>query len=113
MANQPDCETIIAGMTSSAESTRKLAAYHLQSLVSDASFADAFAQADGIPVLRTAVMEEQGNALAYALGSFTGLLEMDVGWEAVSPDVIERVRTTLRTRSQTCSTVLAFSNTAW
>lgn len=37
-------------------------------------------------------MEEQGNTLAYALGSLTRLLEKDVGWEAVGPDVIERVR---------------------
>lgn len=94
MANPPDCVTVIAGMSSSSESTRKLAAFHLQSLVADASFADAFVQADGMAVLKDTIMEEQGNALAYALGSFTGLLEVDVGWEAVSPDIIERVRST-------------------
>ena len=46
-----------------------------------------------MPVLRAAVLEENGNALAYTLGSFTRLLEMDVGWESVGSDVLERVRT--------------------
>lgn len=91
MGTPMDCFTVIAGMTSGTESTRKLAAYHLQSLVSDPSFADTFVQADGMRVLRATVLEESGNALAYALGSLTRLLETDVGWESVGTDIIERV----------------------
>ena len=102
MSDPPDCMSVIAGMTSSAESTRKLAAYHLQGLVADASFADAFVQADGMPILRTAVMEENGNALAYALGSLTRLLEMNVGWEAMGSEIIERVRANPVQMQPTC-----------
>ncbi|GAB7347908.1 hypothetical protein MBLNU459_g5429t3 [Dothideomycetes sp. NU459] len=91
MANTPDVFTIITGMTSDADSARKLAAYHLQSLLVDSSFADAFAQADGLPILRRLVLGEHGNALAYSLGSLTRLMDMDLGWEeGTSPEVIER-----------------------
>lgn len=93
MASTPDVVTVIAGMTSDAESARKLAAYHLQSLLADHAFADAFVQAEGIPVLRRLVLEENGNALAYALGSLTRLLDIGLGWEeGVSSVIIERVR---------------------
>lgn len=97
MADTPDVLTVVTGMTSDSESARKLAAYHLQSALADSSFADAFVQGDGVPVLKRLVLEENGNALAYALGSLTRLLDMDLGWdEAVNSDIIERVRQTLR-----------------
>jgi len=92
MDDRSDCLTVITGMTSGAESSRKLAVYHLQTLVADSSFADAFAQADGLPVLTKIVLEENGNALAYALGSLTRLLEMQVGWESINQAIIDRVR---------------------
>ncbi|KAL1302524.1 hypothetical protein AAFC00_002910 [Neodothiora populina] len=90
MATTVDCTAIIAGISSNTESTRKVAAYHLQSAVSDASFADRFVSAGGMPVLKNVVLEEHGNALAYALGSFVKLLEAGMGWDVVNPDIIER-----------------------
>lgn len=92
MAGPHDVRSIIAGIASDSESSRKLSAYHLQSLVVDPSFARAFVQAQGVPALKQVVLEENGNALAYALGSLTRLLEMDLGWDHLSSDVIERVR---------------------
>lgn len=96
MAGSHDVRSIIAGITSDSESSRKLSAYHLQSLVSDASFARTFVQAQGVPALKQIVLEENGNALAYALGSLTRLLEMELGWDRLSSDVIERVRINFR-----------------
>ena len=92
MAGSHDVRSIIVGIASDSESARKLSAYHLQSLVSDAAFARAFVQAQGVPALKQVVLEDSGNALAYALGSLTRLLEMDLGWDHLSSDVIERVR---------------------
>lgn len=92
MAGSHDVRSIIAGITSDSESSRKLSAYHLQSLVSDAAFARTFVQAQGVPALKQVILEENGNALAYALGSLTRLLEMELGWDRLSSDVIERVR---------------------
>jgi len=92
MAGSHDVRSIIVGIASDSESARKLSAYHLQSLVGDAAFARAFVQAQGVPALKQVVLEDSGNALAYALGSLTRLLEMDLGWDHLSSDVIERVR---------------------
>ncbi|KAH0123285.1 hypothetical protein KCU66_g8294, partial [Aureobasidium melanogenum] len=98
MAGSHDVRSIIAGITSDSESSRKLSAYHLQSLVSDASFARTFVQAQGVPALKQVVLEENGNALAYALGSLTRLLEMELGWDRLSSDVIERAVQVVVTR---------------
>jgi len=92
MENPPDVATIVAGMDSDTESHRKLAAFHLQSLLGDADFADAFIQGDGLPVLRRVVLDDNANTLAYALGSLTKLLELNMGWEGVRSDIIARVR---------------------
>ncbi|THW45401.1 hypothetical protein D6D22_03560 [Aureobasidium pullulans] len=98
MAGPHDVRSIIAGIASDSESSRKLSAYHLQSLVVDPSFARAFVQAQGVPALKQVVLEENGNALAYALGSLTRLLEMDLGWDHLSSDVIERAVQVVVTR---------------
>ena len=41
--------------------------------------------------LRLCVLEAGGNAQAYALGSLLVLLELDMGWEIVDGDVVEKV----------------------
>lgn len=92
MDSQPDVATIVAGMVSENESHRKLAAFHLQTLLSDFEFADTFVQGDGLPVLRRIILEDKSNTLAYALGSLNRLLEQDLGWEEVGSEVIGRVR---------------------
>ena len=88
----PDVGTIVAGLTSETESHRKLAAFHLQTLLGDRDFADSFVRGDGVPVLKRLVLEDHANTLAYALGSLTRLLEVDLGWDGVGTDVIARVR---------------------
>lgn len=103
MAGPQDVHSIVAGIVSDSESSRKLSAYHLQTLVSDHSFARGFVQAQGVPALKQLVLEENGNALAYALGSLTRLLEMDLGWDHLTSDVIERVR--LNSETNVCSRI--------
>lgn len=92
MDDPPDVETLVAGLLSDQESTRKYAVFRLQALLSDYSFADAFVEGDGLLALRDAVMQTNGNTQAYALGSLDKLLELDMGWEGVDTLVIEKVR---------------------
>lgn len=91
MESSPDVATVVAAMVSENESHRKLAVFHLQSLLSDAEFADTFVQGAGLPVLRRVVLEDNANTLAYALGSFNKLLEQDYGWDELGSEVIGRV----------------------
>jgi len=91
MDSQPDVATVVAGMVSENESHRKLAAFHLQTLLSDPEFADTFVQGDGLPVLRRLILEDNANTLAYALGSFNKLLEQDLGWDDAGSEIIGRV----------------------
>lgn len=91
MEEFPDVETLVSGLMSLSESTRKYAVFRLQSLLSDPDFADAFMQGDGLLALREAVMQTSGNTQAYALGSLDKLLELDMGWEGVDIHVIEKV----------------------
>ena len=98
MEEPPDVETLISGLLAENESARKYAVFKLQALLGDPSFADAFIQADGLLPLRQAVLETAGNTQAYAFGSLDALLELDMGWEAVDPAVIEQVKTTYRPR---------------
>ncbi|KAF2227976.1 ELMO/CED-12 family-domain-containing protein [Elsinoe ampelina] len=90
MDGKMDVASIVAGLNSEGESGRKLAAFHLQSLLADADFADAFVQGDGMPALCDMVLRENGNTLAYALGSLNRILELDYGWEQVGVEVAER-----------------------
>ena len=92
MDDPSDVATIVAGLQSEQEQSRKLAAFSLQGALTDSAFADAFAQGDGIPVLRKVILQEHGNTLAYALGSFCRLLQLDMGWQEVSGDLIASVR---------------------
>lgn len=91
MDDPPDVATLVAGLIADSESARKYAVFKLQGLLADPSFADAFIQGDGLPALRLCVLEAGGNAQAYALGSLLVLLELDMGWEIVDGDVVEKV----------------------
>lgn len=93
MDDPPDVATLVAGLIADSESARKYAVFKLQGLLADPSFADAFIQGDGLPALRLCVLEAGGNAQAYALGSLLVLLELDMGWEIVDGDVVEKVGT--------------------
>ena len=91
MDDPPDVATLVAGLIADSESARKYAVFKLQGLLADPSFADAFIQGDGLPALRLCVLEAGGNAQAYALGSLLVLLELDMGWEIVDGEVVEKV----------------------
>ena len=91
MDEPPDVDTLVAGLLSNSDSTRKYAVFRLQGLLSDADFADAFMPRDGLFALREAVMLTSGNTQAYALGSLDKLLAADMGWEGIDSWVIEKV----------------------
>lgn len=95
MDEPPDVDTLVAGLLAESESARKYAVFKLKSLLGDPSFADAFIQADGLPPLRQAVLDTNGNTQAYALGSLDALLELDMGWECCDEEVLEKVRAML------------------
>lgn len=96
MDDPPDVETLVAGLVANSESARKYAVFKLQGLLADPSFADAFIQGDGLPALRECVLVANGNAQAYALGSLMVLLELDMGWEIVDEEVVEKVSCHMR-----------------
>jgi engulfment/cell motility protein 1 len=86
--NIPDLVTRLA---SNEDSVRKMAVFKLQSNIGDPSFADVFILEGGLPKLVHLTLYASGNTLAYALTSFSRLLELDKGWENVSAELIERV----------------------
>lgn len=87
----PDVHNILSGMTNDSDALRKLAVFHLQSLMLDPTFTDSFVAQDGISILRRMVMEEHGNTLAYAIGSLNRVLDQDMGWDDLGQDVIGKV----------------------
>ncbi|KAH0832769.1 hypothetical protein FOPE_01411 [Fonsecaea pedrosoi] len=88
----PNLTDLLTGLSSSEDASRKMAAFKLQSLINDPSFAEHFVLAGGLPQLRTLVLESSGNTLAYSLASFARLLEVDQGWEAVNDRVVQKAR---------------------
>ncbi|EXJ73989.1 uncharacterized protein A1O5_02283 [Cladophialophora psammophila CBS 110553] len=87
----PNLADLLTGLSSPEDASRKMAAFKLQSLINDPSFAEQFVLAGGLSRLRTLVLESSGNTLAYSLASFSRLLEVDQGWEAVTDQVVELV----------------------
>ncbi|KIW56488.1 hypothetical protein PV05_05147 [Exophiala xenobiotica] len=87
----PNLSDLLTSLSSREDANRKMAAFKLQSLINDPSFAEHFVLAGGLPRLRTLILESSGNTLAYSLASFARLLEVDQGWEAVNEQVVEKV----------------------
>lgn len=90
-SRSPNLADLLTGLSSSEDATRKMAAFKLQSLTNDPSFAEHFVISGGLPLLRGLILETSGNTLAYSLASFARLLEVDQGWEAVNNKVVEKV----------------------
>ncbi|EPS40938.1 hypothetical protein H072_5181 [Dactylellina haptotyla CBS 200.50] len=82
---------IIERLGNSEDAVRKMAAFKLQSNIADPSFAEMFIIQGGIIELRELAMNANGNTLAYSLTSFSRLLEVDKGWEYVTPELIARM----------------------
>lgn len=91
-SRSPNLADLLTGLSSPEDATRKMAAFKLQSLINDPSFAEHFVISGGLPRLRTLILETNGNTLAYSLASFARLLEVDQGWEAVNNKVVEKAR---------------------
>lgn len=90
-AQTPNMSELLKHLGSRDDPVRKMAAFKLQSLINDPSFAELFVQQGGLPKLRLLVLESSGNTLAYGLASFARLLDVDQGWEAVDNAVVEKV----------------------
>ncbi|KAK5087865.1 hypothetical protein LTR05_002080 [Lithohypha guttulata] len=81
---------LLAGLASTEDAARKMAAFKLQSMTNDPSFAEQFCSRGGLVNLRNLMLDSSGNTLAYSLASFTRLLELDHGWEAVDNVVVQK-----------------------
>ncbi|KPI45329.1 Engulfment and cell motility protein 2 [Cyphellophora attinorum] len=90
-ASTPNPSDLLKALGSRDDPVRKMAAFKLQSLINDPSFAEMFVSSGGLPKLRLLVLESSGNTLAYGLASFARLLDVDQGWEAVDNAVVEKV----------------------
>jgi Domain of unknown function (DUF3361) len=88
----PNVSQLLTHLGGNDDPVRKMAAFKLQTLINDPSFAEQFVQQGGLPKLRLLVLESSGNTLAYGLASFARLLDVDQGWEAVDKAVVEKVR---------------------
>lgn len=88
----PNMADLLAGLASSEDATRKMAAFKLQTLTNDPAFAEHFCAQGGLPRLRDVILESSGNMLAYSLASFARLLEVDHGWDGVDSEVVQKVR---------------------
>lgn len=86
----PDVATLVRGLQSDNEGSRKYAVFRLQNLLSEPDFAEAFIATEGLDALGSVVLESTGNTQAYALGSLGKLLEGGLGWEVVGAGVIEK-----------------------
>ena len=83
---------LVRNLGSEDDSTRKMAAFRLQTAIGDPSFADVFIYQGGLPKLKHLTLSATGNTLAYSLASFTNLLELDIGWDWIGPELVDRVR---------------------
>ena len=86
-----DIPSLVESLGSSNDSTRKRAAFRLQAVIGDPSFADIFETAGGLTKLRALALSATGNTLAYTLASLSRLLELDQGWSSVDQKLIGRV----------------------
>jgi engulfment/cell motility protein 1 len=68
-----------------------MAVFKLQTNIGDPSFAEVFIAQGGLSKLRHMALYSSGNTLAYSLTSFSRLLELDKGWDYVTPDLVSRV----------------------
>ncbi|KAI9657788.1 MAG: hypothetical protein M1821_002964 [Bathelium mastoideum] len=90
MAN-PKPADLINRMRSDDDSARKMAVFKLQQVIGDPSFADIFIQEGGLSRLRSLCLYTSGNTMAYSLGSLNRLLDLDMGWEIVTEEMIEHL----------------------
>lgn len=89
--NPISAKDVVKDLGSDEESSRKMAAFRLQNLIGDPSFADAFISEGGVQHLRYLALKANGNTLAYSLAAWSNLLGVDQGWEWINSELIHRV----------------------
>lgn len=82
---------LLAALVSNEDATRKMAAFKLQTMTNDPSFAETFCAQGGLARLRDLILDSSGNTLAYSLASLSRLLELDQGWNGVDNKIVEKV----------------------
>lgn len=87
----PNMADLLAGLASNEDATRKMAAFKLQTMTNDPSFAEQFCAQGGLARLRDVILESSGNTLAYSLASCARLLELDHGWDGIDEKVVQKV----------------------
>ncbi|KAL9048380.1 MAG: hypothetical protein Q9162_007757 [Coniocarpon cinnabarinum] len=85
-----DIQQLVRNLGSDDDPVRKKAAWDLSSAISDPSFVDVFIANDGVSKLRFLALKASGNTLAYALNSFSNLLDLDQGWDWINSELIHR-----------------------
>ena len=91
MDQTTDVEKLVHDLAQEDDSTRKMAAFKLQNLIPDPSFADVFISNGGVPTLRFLTLRATGNTLAYSLASLANLLNLDQGWDWINSELVYRV----------------------
>ncbi|KAI9838655.1 MAG: hypothetical protein M1819_004969 [Sarea resinae] len=82
---------LVERLGSDEDAVRKMAVFKLQSNIADPSFADIFIAEGGLTKLRFLALHASGNTLAYCLTSLSRLLEVDMGWDYVNQELVDRV----------------------
>ncbi|BFZ62287.1 hypothetical protein YB2330_003376 [Saitoella coloradoensis] len=82
---------VVERLGSEQEAVRKLAAFKLQSYISDPPIADAFVASGGVKPLRALALTSTGNTLAYSLTSLSKLLDVDRGWDGIDATLLDRI----------------------
>ncbi|KAF8252150.1 hypothetical protein K440DRAFT_578325 [Wilcoxina mikolae CBS 423.85] len=91
MTVMDDIKELIDRLSNDEDAVKKMAVFKLQTNIGDPSFAEIFLAQGGLAKLRHLALYSSGNTLAYSLTSFSRLLELDKGWDYVTPDLISRV----------------------
>ncbi|KAI8381039.1 ELMO/CED-12 family-domain-containing protein [Radiomyces spectabilis] len=66
----------------------KIATFSLQKYLKEPDFATEFLERGGLESLCEIIKKSSGNTLAYALNSFTSLMEHNTGWESLNDDFV-------------------------
>ncbi|KAF7729890.1 hypothetical protein EC973_003624 [Apophysomyces ossiformis] len=70
------------------EKVLKIATYSLQNYLKEPDFAAEFLERGGLESLCEIIKNTSGNTLAYALNSFTSLMEHDSGWDNLTDEFV-------------------------
>ncbi|CDH48520.1 related to engulfment and cell motility gene 1protein [Lichtheimia corymbifera JMRC:FSU:9682] len=69
----------------------KIATFSLQKYLKEPDFAAEFLERGGLESLCDIINKVSGNTLAYALNSFTSLMDHDASWKSLTPEFVETV----------------------